>query len=73
MSSEAFLLDELLGDDVAGAKEESCGAALGEHRPPYKERAVIGLVGSCREREEDRLVRVEKRRHEGENQAGLHR
>ncbi|PBK60192.1 hypothetical protein ARMSODRAFT_1026844 [Armillaria solidipes] len=54
MSPEAFLLDELLGDDVAGAKEEGCGAALGEHRPTDEERAVIGLVDGCKKTEEDR-------------------
>ncbi len=56
MAPEAFLLDELLGDDIVGAKEG--GAALGEHWLTDEERAVIGLVGSCREREEDRLVVV---------------
>ncbi len=45
MSSEASLLNELLGDDVASAKEEDCGGTLGEHRPPDEERTVIGLVG----------------------------
>ncbi|PBK58262.1 hypothetical protein ARMSODRAFT_1010223 [Armillaria solidipes] len=54
-------LDELLGD---GAKEEGCGAALGEHWPPGEECAVIGLVGSCREMEKDRLTRAEERGHQ---------
>ncbi|KAK0438546.1 hypothetical protein EV421DRAFT_1738312 [Armillaria borealis] len=66
-------LSELLGDDIAGAKEEGCGAALGKHWPPDEERIVIGLVGSWREREEDRLVCVEERGHQREKQAGPHR
>ncbi|SJL17723.1 uncharacterized protein ARMOST_21284 [Armillaria ostoyae] len=38
MAPEAFLLDELLGDDIVGAKEE----------PADEERAVIGLEKSKR-------------------------
>ncbi len=48
----------IMSDNVAGAKE-GCGTTLGEHRPTDEERAVIGLVGSCREREEVRLIRAE--------------
>ncbi len=36
MATEAFLLNELLGDDIVGAKED--GAALGEDRPADEER-----------------------------------
>ena len=48
MDLTAFLLDELLGDDIVGAKED--GAALGEHWPADEQRAVICLVGNWRER-----------------------
>ncbi len=46
VKSYARHADELLGDDVIGAKEEGCGAALGKHRPTDEGRAVIRLVDS---------------------------